>query len=232
MLLYLLPLGPSTSSRPVPPPPSRPAATDGAATVCWAVATGSERRNPGPAPRRDKRSRVARSIACVAPTTHPSRLGSVVAGRQCRPGTVFYCWLLCPGKQALCRLRSCMRLRVCVPGPARKGRRREEMRPCGIAGRQVAMLMHGVRLLLVCSDQTHAVLLLGARYAPPLLLLLKLHAWDTAGRKRHSIYHMEIGAGQCSAGGRDVLPKQRRGSNLARGWTRPIPIPSTSQAER
>jgi hypothetical protein len=95
------------------------------------------------------------------------------------------------------------------------------------------MFMHGVRLLLVCSDQTHAVLLLGARYAPPLLLLLKLHdAWDTAGRKRHSIYHMEIGAGQCSAGGRDVLPKQRRGSNLARGWTRPIPIPSTSQAER
>lgn len=54
------------------------------------------------------------------------------------------------------------------------------MRPCGIAGRQLAMFMHGVRLLLVCSDQTHAVLLLGARYAPPLLLLLKLHAsaWD------------------------------------------------------
>lgn len=45
------------------------------------------------------------------------------------------------------------------------------------------MLMHGVRLLLVCSDQTHAVLLLGARYAPPLLLLLKLHAyWDIAPR--------------------------------------------------
>lgn len=39
------------------------------------------------------------------------------------------------------------------------------MRPCGIAGRQLAMFMHGVRLLLVCSDQTHAVLLLGARYA-------------------------------------------------------------------
>lgn len=93
MLLYLLPLGPSTSSRPVPPPPSRPAATDGAATFCWAVATGSERRNPGPAPRRDKRSRVARSIACVAPTTHPSRLGSVVAGRSVdqAPYSVGYC---------------------------------------------------------------------------------------------------------------------------------------------
>jgi hypothetical protein len=76
------------------------------------------------------------------------------------------------------------------------------MRPCGIAGRQLAMFMHGVRLLLVCSDQTHAVLLLGARYAPPLLLLLKLHAWDTAGRKRHSIYHMEIGAVQCRRTGR------------------------------
>lgn len=126
MLLYLLPLGPSTSSRPVPPPPSRPAATDGAATFCWAVATGSERRNPGPAPRRDKRSRVARSIACVAPIDDSSESSRIRRRRQqCRSGTVFYCWLLCPGKQALCRLRSCMRLRVCVPGPARKGRRRD-----------------------------------------------------------------------------------------------------------
>lgn len=74
------------------------------------------------------------------------------------------------------------------------------------------MFMHGVRLLLVCSDQTHAVLLLGARYAPPLLLLLKLHdAWDTAGRKRHSIYHMEIGAVQCRRTGRTASAKAAAG---------------------
>lgn len=120
---------PSTSSRPVPPPPPRPAGRPPRTAALFAgrwLLDRREGRNTGPAPRRDKRSRVARSIACVAPIDDSSESSRIRRRRQqCRSGTVFYCWLLCPGKQALCRLRSCMRLRVCVPGPARKGRRRD-----------------------------------------------------------------------------------------------------------
>lgn len=74
------------------------------------------------------------------------------------------------------------------------------------------MLMHGVRLLLVCSDQTHAVLLLGARYAPPLLLLLKLHAyWDIAPREEDSDTAAVATATAGEVNGRRALALSRAG---------------------